>query len=94
MLEQRQRETQEQNRMLDQLHASVQNTRDYALRIGGELSEQDKMLDALSTGVASATDESKRQSSSVVQLLKDSKSGGFYITVGILVLIIVVLLAI
>ncbi len=80
--------------MLDQLHASVQGTRDFALRIGTELSEQDKMLDSLHSGVALATDESKRQSSSVVQILKDSKNGGFYVTVAVLVLIIIVLLAI
>lgn len=94
MLEQRQRELQEQNKMLDQLHASVLNTKHHAVKIGEELTEHEKMLGKLQNGVEGATDESRRQSNSVVQLLKDTKHKGFYFLVVGLLLIIIVLLAI
>lgn len=90
-MEERRRTHDEQNKLLDQLHNSVLNTRQFALTIGDEIGEQDKMLNRLHAGVTEATDESQRQQRSVVQLLKDTKDSGFYCCVAILVLIIVVL---
>lgn len=91
-MEERKKVVDDQNKLLDQLHNSVLNTRQYALKIGDELTEHDKMLDALHRGVEDASGETQRQQKSVVQLLKDSKNGGFYSIVAILVVVIVVLL--
>ena len=93
-LEERRQAVHEQNKLLDELHNSVLNTRNYALRIGDELTEQDRMLTDLGHGVDRANDETQRQQRSIGNLLRDTKNGGFYTTVLILVGIIVVLLLI
>ncbi|KEG08803.1 member of the syntaxin family of t-SNARE [Trypanosoma grayi] len=82
----------EQNKLLDQLHNSVMNTRHYAVSIGDDLREQDGMLDDLHTGVALAADESRRQNSNVIRLLKESENRGFCTAVVVLVAIMILLL--
>jgi member of the syntaxin family of t-SNAREs len=93
-LEERKKVFEDQNKLLDQLHNSVLNTRQFALTIGDELGEQDKMLNQLHSGVDEATEESRRQQRSVVQLLKDTKDSGFYCCVAVLVVVIIVLVVI
>ncbi|CAJ1008306.1 hypothetical protein Q4I28_003619 [Leishmania naiffi] len=83
-----------QDQLLDQLHASVMNTRHYAIQIGDDLGEQDDMLNRLHNNVAHTADESRRQNQNVVQLLTQSESRGFYAVVLLLVVLIVLLLAI
>ncbi|GET88291.1 hypothetical protein, conserved [Leishmania tarentolae] len=83
-----------QDQLLDQLHASVMNTRHYAIQIGNDLVEQDDMLDRLHGNVTRTADESRRQNQNVLQLLKESENRGFYSVVLFLVVIIVLLLAI
>lgn len=82
------------DQLLDQLHASVMNTRHYAVQIGNDLGEQDDMLDQLHGNVTRTTDESRRQNQNVVQLLKESENRGFYSVVIFLVVVIILLLAI
>ncbi|RNC37114.1 member of the syntaxin family of t-SNARE, partial [Trypanosoma cruzi] len=84
----------EQNKLLDQLHSSVMNTRHYAVSIGDDLREQDGMLDGLHSGVTLAADESRRQNSNVMRLLKESEGKGFCVAVIVLVLIMFLLLVI
>lgn len=93
-LEERKKVIEDQNKLLDELHNSVLNTRQFAIQIGDELSEHDKMLSRLHQGVEDASMESNRQQKSVVQLLKDTKDGGFYGCVAVLVLVIIVLLVV
>ncbi|CBZ26804.1 conserved hypothetical protein [Leishmania mexicana MHOM/GT/2001/U1103] len=83
-----------QDQLLDQLHASVMNTRHYAIQIGNDLGEQDDMLDRLHGNVTRTADESRRQNQNVVQLLRESENRGFYSVVVLLVVIIILLLAI
>nr|CCC51184.1 conserved hypothetical protein [Trypanosoma vivax Y486] len=82
----------EQDRLLDELHNSVMNTKQYAISIGEDLNEQDKMLDELHTGVTLAADESRRQNSNVGQLLWESENRGFWIAFIVLVAILVFLI--
>ncbi|KAG5479765.1 hypothetical protein LSCM4_05773 [Leishmania orientalis] len=82
-----------QDHLLDQLHASVMNTRHYAIQIGNDLSEQDDMLDRLQGNVTRTADESRRQNQNVIQLLKESENRGFYSVVLLLVVVIILLLA-
>ncbi|KPA78178.1 hypothetical protein ABB37_06348 [Leptomonas pyrrhocoris] len=89
-----QEEVRTQDQLLDQLHASVMNTRHYAIQIGDDLGEQDQMLDQLHGNVTRTTDESRRQNQNVVQLLKESENRGFYSIVIFLVVLIILLLAI
>lgn len=89
-----QQEVQSQDQLLDQLHASVMNTRHYAVQISNDLDEHGQMLDRLHSGVTRTTDENRRQNQNVVQLLKETENRGFYSVVIFLVLIIIVLLAI
>lgn len=91
---QQQPQHQEQNALLDQLHNSVLNTRQYAIQIGGEIGEQDEMLDQLHGNVARTTDESRRQNHNIIQLLRESKSRGFYSVIIVLVVIVILLLMI
>ncbi|TPP49292.1 Biotin-requiring enzyme family protein [Leishmania donovani] len=67
-----------QDQLLDQLHASVMNTRHYAIQIGNDLGEQDDMLDRLHGNVTRTADESRRQNQNVIQLLRESENRGFY----------------
>lgn len=83
-----------QDQLLDQLHASVMNTRHYAIQIGNDLGEQDDMLDRLHGNVTRTADESRRQNQNVIQLLRESENRGFYSVVLLLVVIIILLLAI
>jgi member of the syntaxin family of t-SNAREs len=83
-----------QDQLLDQLHASVMNTRHYAVQIGNDLGEQDEMLDQLHGNVTRTADESRRQNQNVVQLLRESENRGFYSVVIFLVVVIILLLAI
>lgn len=80
--------------LLDQLHASLMNTRHYALQIGEDLNDQDEMLDNLHNNVSRTADESRQQNQNVVQLLRESEGRGFYSVVILLVVIIVFLLMI
>ncbi|ORC89396.1 member of the syntaxin family of t-SNARE [Trypanosoma theileri] len=84
----------EQNKLLDQLHSSVMNTRHYAVSIGNDLREQEGMLDELHSGVTLAADESRRQNSNVVRLLKESENRGFCTAVIVLVAIMILLIMI
>lgn len=87
-------ELRSQDQLLDQLHASVMNTRHYAVQIGNDIGEQDEMLDQLHGNVTRTTDESRRQNQNVIQLLKESENRGFYSVVIFLVVVIILLLAI
>ncbi|KPI89564.1 hypothetical protein ABL78_1332 [Leptomonas seymouri] len=89
-----QEEVRTQDQLLDQLHASVMNTRHYAIQIGNDLGEQDQMLDQLHGNVSRTADESRRQNQNVVQLLRESENRGFYSVVVFLVILIIFLLAI
>ncbi|KAK7200191.1 Qc-SNARE protein [Novymonas esmeraldas] len=89
-----QNELRSQDQLLDQLHASVMNTRHYAIQIGNDLGEQDDMLDRLHGNVTRTADEGRRQNQNVVQLLRESESRGFYSVVIFLVVIIILLLVI
>ncbi|ESL10095.1 hypothetical protein TRSC58_02176 [Trypanosoma rangeli SC58] len=84
----------EQNKLLDELHSSVMNTRHYAVSIGDDLREQDGMLDGLHSGVSHAADESRRQNSNVTRLLWESEDKGFCVAVTVLLLILLLLLLI
>ncbi|KAH9597496.1 hypothetical protein LSM04_000011 [Trypanosoma melophagium] len=84
----------EQNKLLDQLHSSVMNTRHYAVSIGNDLREQEEMLDELHTGVSLAADESRRQNSNVTRLLRESENRGFCTAVIVLVAIMILLILI
>jgi len=90
--EMRERETAQQNKLLDQLHNTIQQTKSYAVRIGEELQEQDAMLGTLQSGVDRTTAETRRQNASILQQLHESNHKGFFLTVAILVVIVIMLL--
>lgn len=90
--ERRREEKAEQDRLLDQLHASVLGMRDNAKAIGGELHLHDGVLNRLGTSLERTNVEAENQTRSVMAVLQQSKHRGFIGVVIVLVLIIVLLL--
>ena len=89
---QRERQREEENKILEALHHSVLRTKDHAERAGQELDDQDKMLDRLRDGVGVSHGEMAQQQRSIGYLLEHSNHKGFMAIVCILLLVIVILL--
>jgi member of the syntaxin family of t-SNAREs len=83
---------QQENAILDQLHASVMNTQDKAKRIGQEIKDQDPMLSRLGDNIDHSNMEIQSQQKSVMDMITSTKERSFWGTVAVLVLIIIVLL--
>jgi member of the syntaxin family of t-SNAREs len=83
---------QQENAILDQLHASVMNTQDKAKRIGQEIKDQDPMLSRLGDNIDHSNMEIQNQQKSVMDMITSTKERSFWGTVAVLVLIIIVLL--
>lgn len=82
----------QENAMLDQLHASVTQTQHKALKINREIKDQDPMLGQLGDNIDHSNAEVQAQQRSVMDMLKDTKERSFWGTVAVLILIIIVLL--
>ena len=82
----------QENAMLDQLHASVKMTEHKAKNIHQQFKDQDPMLNQLGDNIDHANLEISSQQRSVMDLIQDTKERSFWGTVAILVLVIIVLL--
>jgi hypothetical protein len=90
--ESRRQQLDAENAMLDKLHGSIMQTHEMAKVVGGELSEQERMLGRLQGNVERANVETAQQNRSVLALLQQSKHSGFYFAVIALVIVIIFLL--
>ena len=89
---QREKQREEENKMLDQLHGSVLRTMDNAQRVGTELEDQDRLLDRLGHGVRASSGEMRQQERSIGHLIEHSNHKGFMGIVCVLLLVIIILL--
>lgn len=82
----------QENAMLDQLHASVKLTEHKAKNIHQQLKDQDPMLGQLGDNIDHANLEISSQQRSVMDLITDTKERSFWGTIAVFVLVIIVLL--
>ena len=82
----------QENAMLDQLHASVKMTEHKAKNIHQQFKDQDPMLNQLGDNIDHSNLEITSQQRSVLDMIQDTKERSFWGTVAILVLVIIVLL--